>query len=99
MSTEIETLRKQVEWLTAEVKRLDYSLNRCVDGLNGIDEIAHKHLKLHDRDIHEALERIINLELTVFPNLQNDIDHVYKVIGEGDHKADNPLDHRPPKKT
>jgi hypothetical protein len=46
------------------------------------------------RDSQEAFERIKNIEFAVFPRLACDLQQLHRVIGEGDNKANQPLDRR-----
>jgi len=96
MSDETDILRKEIERLSAEVETLHAYIRKGADCLDSSHALTWKFCKLLDRDIKNAFDRIINLELTVFPNLQNDIDDVYKIIGKGEDRADNPLDRREP---
>jgi hypothetical protein len=94
MSADYDILRKEIDRLSAEIELLHAHIRKGADLINSGDELSWKYCKLLDRDVKNAFERIVNLELKVFPNLQNDIDEVYKAIGEGDDKANNPLDRR-----
>jgi hypothetical protein len=97
MSDDYDFLRKEVERLSAEVEQLHKYIRQGAEAIANGDELGWKYCRLIHRDVKEAFDRIINLELTVFPNLQKDMDQVYNVIGEGENKADNPLDRRDPK--
>ena len=94
MTDELDTLRKEIAHLSAKVEALRSDIGRAVTLGSDSDELLHKRCRLLGRDLKEAFDRIINLELTVFPNLQQDMNDVYKAIGEGEDKADNPLDRR-----
>ena len=97
MSHEYDMLRKELERLSAKVDVLNANIERTVMSSSDADEVLRKHCWLLTRELKDAFERIINLELTVFPNLQKDMDQVYKTIGDGEDKLDNPLDRRKPK--
>jgi predicted nucleic acid-binding Zn-ribbon protein len=94
MTTEIDTLRKEITVLSAKIEALRGDIQRVMTLAGDSDEALRKYCRLLDRDQKDAFDRIINLELTVFPNLQRDMNDVYKAIGEGEDKADNPLDRR-----
>lgn len=94
MTTDVENLRQEIARLAAAVESLKSDLERAVTLADKSDELTQRHCRLLGRDLKDAFDRIINLELTVFPRLQQDVDAVYKITGEGDDKADNPLDRR-----
>jgi hypothetical protein len=97
MSTENEFLRKEIERLSAEVELLHQYIRQGADCMAKGDELGWRYCEYLERDVKNAFERIISLELTVFPNMQKDIDQIHTVIGEADNKVNNPLDRRDPK--
>ena len=60
----------------------------------GFDQLLDRHCKMIEREVREAFERIKHLELSLFPNLGTDIVAVRDIIGEGEDRAENPLDRR-----
>lgn len=96
MSDDIEFLRKEVARLSAEVEVLHGHIRKGADSMLKGHDVVWRYCKALDKDVAAAFERVINLELTVFPNLQKDIDDVYRITGEGDLKSENPLDRRKP---
>ena len=91
--SEMEKLREDIKHLTARVAELEYGLSRGAKIYGGFFEALQRHCMMLDRDQEDAFERIKHLELTVFPNLARDIQNVHDIIGEGESKAENPLDH------
>lgn len=96
---DIKEMRREMAVIAAKLESLRQDCDRGVIGLTKCDEVIWKRCDLIDRDVKEIFDRVINLELTTFPNLQRDMDDVYRITGEGDPKRDNPLDSRKPKKT
>ena len=82
--------------LAAKVESLRQDLDRAVTALGNCDELAWKRCELIDRDIKDIYDRVVQLELNLFPKLQGDMDDVYRIVGEGELKRDNPLDRRKP---
>ena len=83
----IDELLKRIESLEGELERL-------AKGNFQSHEIIRYHLEVHDRQIDEGLERIKTLELHAFPQVAADIVAIHQVIGDGESRADNPLDRR-----
>ena len=83
------------EELTEKVDRIEEFLTKCYDVLGGYITTLEKYVLAVDRDLADARDRIKNLELTVFPNLAQDIKQVRDIIGDGGDKSENPLDKRP----
>jgi hypothetical protein len=98
MSDDNDFLRKEVARLSGEVELLHAHIRRGAELITSGDELGWRYCDLLQKDIKEIYDRLINLELTVFPNLQKDIDDVYRITGEGDLKRENPLDRRKPEK-
>lgn len=98
VNDDIEFLRKEVARLSAEVEVLHGHIRKGADQSVELHDLAWRYCDLLEKDVKEIFERVINLELTVFPNLQGDIDAVYRITGEGDPKRENPLDRRKPEK-
>jgi predicted nucleic acid-binding Zn-ribbon protein len=93
---DIKELRRDMAVLTAKHESLRHDCDRGVTSLGECDDLIWKRCGMIDRDIKEIYDRVIHLEHTMFPNLQNDMDAVYRITGEGDLKRENPLDHRKP---
>jgi hypothetical protein len=91
--TEIDKLREEIEALTARMDELEHGLTRGAKIYGGYFEALQSHCMMLDRDQAGAFQRIKHLELTVFPKLARDIQDVHDIIGEGEDKAENPLDH------
>lgn len=87
-------LRDEAILLRQRLMALEDKLERVIILSKNMDQLNAKHCTLLSREVHEAFDRIKHLELTVFPNLARDIQDVHDIIGEGENKADNPLDHR-----
>jgi hypothetical protein len=98
--TEIAKLRAKVADLEALLAKLTDKHQRDVKALMGCDDILDKHRKATLAELTDAFDRIAHIELTLFPHLPRDIDHLNKVIGDQETKAYNPLDFRdPPEKS
>jgi predicted nucleic acid-binding Zn-ribbon protein len=102
---QFEQLIDQNRQLLARIARLEKRFDTLENGLtrlvksNREYDAAHaRHVELARTELHNALERIVNLELKVFPNLAGDIDCLHNIIGDGDanHQAHNQLDRRKP---
>lgn len=87
-------LVERIEALEERIKNTENDLARAVKVLGGFDDALRRHCELNSRDIADAFDRIINIEVKFFPNLADDIVDLHKIIGDGENKADNPLDHR-----
>ena len=92
---ELKELRRDLAVLTAKHESLRHDCDRGVTSLLKLHDQAWEYCTRAHRDIKEAFDRVIHLELTVFPNLQSDMDDVYRITGEGDPR-ENPLDRRKP---
>jgi predicted nucleic acid-binding Zn-ribbon protein len=92
--TEIADLKAKIADLEAQLTKLANKHQRDVKALMGCDDVLSKHRKAMNAELNDAFERIINLELTVFPHLSGDITRLNRLIGEGDQRAYNPLDFR-----
>ena len=57
-------------------------------------ELLHRRLDIADRETAHAFERLAQLELASFPHLARDLDQLHAILGDGDHKADQPFDRR-----
>jgi len=88
----IETIGR----LEALVETLDAEIKKFARWMNDGDRLIIERIRMVERDLHDAFERVKNIEFKVFPELAGDILRVYHIIGEGEDKADNPLDHRKP---
>jgi len=91
---EITELRAKVADLEAQLAKLTEKHQRDVKALMGCDDVLDKHRKAMHAELNDAFERIAHIELTLFPRLPRDIDHLNNVIGDQDTKAYNPLDFR-----
>src|SRR5271168_3934960 len=96
--TEITALKAKIADLEAQVAKLGEKHQRDVKALMGCDDVLDKHRKAMHAELNDAFERIAHIELTLFPNLPKDINHLNDVIGDQDTKAYNPLDFRDPSK-
>lgn len=95
---EIAELRAKVADLKAQLAKLTEKHQRDVKALMGCDDVLDKHRKAMHAELNDAFERIAHIELTLFPHLPKDINHLNDVIGHQDTKAYNPLDFRDPSK-
>jgi hypothetical protein len=90
-STEPPTTREaleRIERLEKRLKLLDKHLFQLWDDFMDFR-------KAQGDRFESAFERIKNLEVSVFPNLRNDIESVHQIIGGNGVPADgNPLDSR-----
>jgi hypothetical protein len=90
-------LRKLREDVTTLARRLQ-TLEQRVDKIARIgmkfDEANGRHCTRLQQGQDDAFDRITNLELAVFPDLARDIQDVHDIIGEGDNRANQPLDRR-----
>jgi hypothetical protein len=92
--TEIAALKAKITDLEARLAALADKHQRDVKAVMGCDDVLDKHRKAMHAELNDAFERIAHIELTLFPNLPKDIDHLNDVIGDQDTKAYNPLDFR-----
>src|ERR1700730_1894698 len=90
--TQINTLKDEVVRLEARLEELAADYRKAVRALAGYDELLNKHCHLLDKELADAFGRIKNVELRIFPNLARDMTHLYDIMGDGEDKADNPLD-------
>ena len=91
---EIHSLKDKVAYLEARLEQLTAKHGRDVKALMGCDDVLDKHRKVMHVELNDAFERIAHIELTLFPHLPRDINHLNDVIGDQDTKAYNPLDFR-----
>lgn len=96
--TEIAELRAKVADLEARIAALTDKHERDVKALMGCNDVLDKHRRAMLAEMNDAFERIAHIELTLFPHLPRDINHLNDVIGDQDTKAYNPLDFRDPSK-
>jgi predicted nucleic acid-binding Zn-ribbon protein len=94
----IRQLEQRIAALEERLAKLSEKHQRDVKALMGCDDVLDKHRKAMLAELNDAFERIAHIELTLFPHLPKDIDHLNKVIGDQDTKAYNPLDFRDPSK-
>src|ERR1700733_9611909 len=94
----IRQLEQKIAALEEGLAELADKHQRDVKALMGCDDILDKHRKAMHAELNDAFERIAHLELTLFPHLPRDINHLNDVIGDQDTKAYNPLDFRDPSK-
>src|SRR5580692_9979244 len=92
--TEIAALKAKIADLEAQLVKLTDKQQRDVKALMGCDAVLDKHRKATDAELNDAFERIAHIELTLFPHLPRDINHLNDAIGDQDTKAYNPLDFR-----
>jgi len=85
----LATLTERLTRLEARVERLTRAVRAYVDLTDRRDHIA-------TQERRDAFERLINLELHVFPHLAEDIRGLHGIIGDYHDKADQPLDRRTP---
>lgn len=102
---QFEQLKEQNRQLLARLARLEKRIDTLAVGMTRhvktareYDEALARQGGMASAEIRDAFERIINLELKVFPNLAGDIDQLHGIIGDGDanHRAQNQLDRRQP---
>src|ERR1700684_40174 len=91
---EIEKLKAQIKVLEGRLDKMSTESTRGQNAARECDEALKKFIDLHRRYIDEAFDRIMNIEVKIFPNLLRDINQVHDIIGDGEDKAINPLDHR-----
>ena len=94
----IRQLEQRIAALEERLAKLSEKHQRDVKALMGCDDVLDKHRKAMLAELNDAFERIAHIELTLFPHLPKDIDHLNKVIGDQDTTAYNPLDFRDPSK-
>ena len=94
----IRELERKIGALEERLSTLGEKHQRDVKALMGCDDVLDKHRKAMLAELNDAFERIAHIELTLFPHLPRDINHLSKVIGDQDTKAYNPLDFRDPSK-
>jgi hypothetical protein len=87
-------LTARIARLEAHIEELSVKLEKVARQQVDWDKIDAEHMKLIDRDLADAFERIKNIELKYFPNLASDILRLHEIIGEGEDRAYNELDHR-----
>ena len=92
----IKQFTQRIAVLEAAVESLKEQLEKEVKHNANMDRLNSELRGLIEADVIDALERVKNIELKVFPNLVRDIIEVNKIIGTGDDNRWNPLDHRPP---
>lgn len=90
------SFKKLIEPLDQHIKAVEQDLHRLAKTTHDYNGLTEKHIALVERDVVDAFDRIKNMEFTIFPNLAKDIVDVYRITGEGENKAHNPLDHRKP---
>ena len=95
---DINALTDRVAILEARLEKLATQQERDVKALMSCDDVLDKHRKAAHAELTDAFERIAHIELTLFPHLPRDINHLNAVIGDQDTKAYNPLDFRDPRK-
>ena len=91
---EIEKLKAQIKVLEGRLDKMNAESTRGHKAGMECDEALKKFIDLHRRYIDEAFDRIMNIEVKIFPNLLRDINQVHDIIGDGEDKSINPLDHR-----
>src|SRR5580693_1901226 len=91
-----DELLKRISRLEALVSTLTEELDKFGRWMNDGDRLIIERIKLVERDLDDAFGRIKNIELHTFPHLAGDIVHLNGIIGEGEEKAENPLDRRKP---
>jgi regulator of replication initiation timing len=89
-------LAQKFSELEAVVGALEKKLEKEIRHNANMDKLNTELRKIIENDVIDAFERIKNIELKFFPNLASDIVCLNDIIGEGDGKAWNPLDHRKP---
>ena len=94
----IRQLEQRIVALEERLAKLSERHQRDVKALMGCDDVLDKHRKAMHAELNDAFERIAHIELTLFPHLPRDINHLNDVIGDQDTKAYNPLDFRDPSK-
>jgi hypothetical protein len=90
----IRQLEQKIASLEDRLAKLAEKQQRDVTALLGCEDIHDKHRKLLSAELEDAFQRIINIELTLFPRLPANIRHLNRVIGDQEPKAYNPLDFR-----
>ena len=94
----LRVLERRVAGMEKELKSLRSDLERFAKSFLRCDDIQDKFRRLADRQITDLYQRLINIELHLFPNLPTDINRVNQIIGDGDGKAYNARDFREPGK-
>jgi uncharacterized protein with von Willebrand factor type A (vWA) domain len=92
----IRQLEQRIATLEERLAKFTDKHHREVQALMGCDDVLDKHRKAILSELTDAFDRIAHIELTLFPHLPRDIDHLNKVIGDQDTVAYNPLDFRNP---
>src|ERR1700722_3150973 len=96
--TEITALKAEIAQLDTPLAKLTDKHQRDVKAFMGCDDVLDKHRRAMHAELNDAFERIAHIELTLFPHLTRDINHLNDVIGDQETKAYNPLDFRDPSK-
>lgn len=94
----IKLLEERVSILEVRLEKLTDKHQRDIKALLGCDDIQGKNGKIIWAELEDAFQRIMNIELKLFPQLPKAIRHLRKLIGDGEGKAYNPLDFRDPTK-
>jgi len=89
-------LAEKLGELETVVRTLAEKLDQEIRHNANMDRLNTELRKLVENEVIDAFARIKNIELKLFPNLASDISHLNDVIGEGDGRAWNPLDHSKP---
>jgi hypothetical protein len=82
--------------LSARLTQLEARLERLGRVVHAYLATLERHVTLLDRDQAYAFERIKQMELHLFPQVKDDMRHLYDIISEYHDQADQPLDRRTP---
>jgi len=96
--TEISILKIKVAGLEQRLEKLLLEHKKGIHSFVRADDVLHNHRRVITAELADAFDRIIKLELMMYPRLVRDMDHLHAVIGDREAKAYNPLDFRDPTK-
>ena len=82
---ETNILKAEIDRLKARLEQVDDEQRRAMRAIMVLAE-----------GITDACERIKNIEVVVFPNIEKDMNDLYEIIGDIIGPAENSLDRRKP---
>jgi len=78
-------LEEKIKTLEARIEELSQRLDAADKRVSDYSELYCQQIVYVSRDIEYAFERIKNVEVTVFPNLLDDLAHAHEIIGYGNY--------------
>jgi len=89
-------LIERISKLEALVGTLAVEIKKFARWMQDGDRLIIERIRIVERHQEDAFERIKNMELKLFPDLARDIIRLNDIVGDGENKADNPLDRGKP---